>query len=305
MRWRRGTAGNVSLEVVEHGVDTWRLARYLDADADLERATAMMPQGRLPDRLSGHVVGVLPGQRMLWIEGHPSVEGLADPATLSSMETQLLDGLELLGLPRGRDAGVARADSTVTLRSTREVEVPGALAGVAALDVARMKPVVHGRPPQTVYFEGAFSSRKFARAYNKALEAGISTPGGLLRLEDQRRFIKESRRAVSDIEPGIDFASRFAAMARSADGVCAMSVPVLSRELAERVTIGEMTAREAERLAGHLVLEGAGVKGYPRSTLKRRRRELRDRGLVVADGFYEPIEIDLGEIFDAARAAWE
>jgi hypothetical protein len=295
----------VSLEVVEHGVDTWRLARYLDDDAALERATAMMPQGRLVDRLSGHVVGVLPGQRMLWIEGHPSVEGLADPATLEGVHGGLLDALDMVGLPRGRDAGLARVDGTVTLATSREVEVPATLAGLAALDVPRMKPVVHGRPPQTVYFEGGESSRKFARAYNKALEAGIAAPGGLLRLEDQRRFTRETRRYVTQIEPGKDFGRRFESMARSAEGVRAMTVPVLSRELAERVNGGEMTSREAERLLGHLVLESAGARKYSRSTLKRRRRELRDRGLVVADGFYEPVEIDLGETLNAARAAWE
>jgi hypothetical protein len=48
-------------------------------------------------------------------------------------------------------------------------------------------------------------------------------------LEDQRRFTKETRRDLRNIEPGKDFERRFAEMARSADGVRAMTVPVLGR----------------------------------------------------------------------------
>lgn len=289
--------------VLERGVDTWRLARYLDDDAALRRAVAMMPQGRLVDRLSGHVVGLLPGQRMLWIEGHPLVDGLAEPSTLTDVEGELLDALDSVGLDRGRDAGVARLDATVTLRY-EGAEGLATLAGMAALDVPRMKPAVYGKPAQTVYLQGERTRKVYGRVYDKGVETGLAAPGQLVRLEDQRRFTKETRRAVSNVEPAQDFERRFASMARSAEGVRAMTIPVLSRELAERVNSGEMHPRVAERLLGHLVLSEAGGKRHSRSTIKRRRRELRDRGLVVADGFYEPVAVDLGEAFEAALSAW-
>jgi hypothetical protein len=290
-------------EVLERGVDTWRFARYLDDDRALRRAVAMMPQGRLVNRLSEHAVGLLPGLRMLWIEGHPSVEGLADPTALEASQELLLEELDLAGLDRGRDAGIARLDATVTL-SCERAEGLATLAGMASLDVPRMKPAVYGKPAQTVYLQGERSSRVFARVYDKGVQTGLSAPGELVRFEDQRRFTKETRRAVTNVEPGEDFERRFAAMARSAEGVRAMTVPVLSRELAERVNTGEMTSREGERLMGYVVLESAGAKRYPRSTQKRRRRELRDRGLVVADDFYEPVAVDLGETFEHVMQAW-
>jgi len=241
---------------------------------------------------------------MLWIEGHPAVEGLASPAVLSEAHDRLLEQLEVAGLPRGRDAGLARVDSTVTLATERAGEVPAALAGLAALDVPRMKPVVHGKPPQTVYFEGARTSRKYARAYDKAEETRALVPGGLLRFEDQRRFTKETRRSVGNVEPGADFERRFAEMARSAEGVKAMSYPVLSREVAERLNGGELTHRQAERILGFLSVRQAGGTRYPNRTANRRRRELRDLGLVIADDFFEPVSVDLGETLEAALSAW-
>jgi hypothetical protein len=291
--------------VVEHGVDTWRLARRLDRDADLERARALMPAGRFPEKVAGHVVGLLPGHRMLWIEGHPAVEGLAHPAALASAEGSLLEALDLAGIPTGRDLGIARLDGTVTLGGYDARALATVLSGSAALDVPRMKPVVYGKPPQTVYLQGHRSRSVHGRLYNKSAEQGLVGPEQLLRFEDQRRFTKETRRSVTNVEPGEDFARRFAAMARSAAGVRAMTLPTLSRELAERVNTGEITDREAERLVGFLALHHAGARRFATRTLERRRRELRDRGLVLADAFYEPVSVDLAEPFEAALAAWE
>jgi hypothetical protein len=295
----------LSAEVVERGVDTWRLARYLDADRDVDRMRTLCPQGLLPARVAGHRVGFMPGHRMVWIEGHPAVEGLADPESLAELHGRLLEQLETAGVPLGRDAGIGRADATVTLGPFAGREGHAVLAGAAALDVPRMKPMVVGKPPQTVYWQGERSKKVNSRVYDKGLEGGFAAPGEFLRFEDQRRFTKETRRSVSELEPAQDFARRFAAMARSAEGIRATSLPTLSRELAERVNGGEMTHREAERLVGHLVLEHAGAQRIPERTMQRRRRELRDRGLVLADDFFEPVSVDLGETFDAALCAWD
>ena len=97
-----------SPDVTERGVDTWRFVRYLERDAEIERASALCPEGRYANRLSGHRVGFMPGQRMLWVEGRPSVEGLADPAALEQLHGGLLEQLAAAGFPLGRDGGLGR-----------------------------------------------------------------------------------------------------------------------------------------------------------------------------------------------------
>lgn len=294
----------MSAAVLERGIDTLRLVRYLDRDSDLDRARALMPEGRLVDRVEGHRVGLMPGLRLLWLEGRADRSGLTDPADLAAVQGRLLDGLEVLGLPRGRDGGVGRLDGTVGVVLGSAPEASATLAGLAALDVPRMKPVVHGKPAQTVYLEGAATSKKFGRIYRKDIESPDSPPWHL-RFEDQRRYTRETRRAVENLEPGQAFQRRFEAMARSAHGVKAVSVPVLQRELAERVNSGDVTRQQAERLAGFLLLEQSGARSASRWTANRRRREVRDHGLVLADDFFEPVEVDLGPTLEAALAAWD
>ena len=292
------------LAVVERGVDTWRLARYLDDDRALRRAVAMMPQGRFPDRLSGHVVGVLPGQRMLWIEGHPQVDGLADPAALEDLHGRLLEQLDLIGLARGRDAGIARVDATVTVKYDDPRQGRAVLTGLSALDVPRCKPVVYGKPAQTVYLQGSGSKKVLGRIYDKGIEAALGVPGSLVRFEDQRRYTKETRRAVENLETGQQFERRFAAMRKSADGVKVASLPVLSREVCERVNSGELARPAAERMLGYLVLEQVGARSMSPATMTRRRRELREGGMVLAEGIFEPVEVDLGETLEQVLEAW-
>jgi hypothetical protein len=296
-----------SPEVVERGVDTWRFARYLERDGDIERAAALCPEGRFLDRLSGHRVGFLPGQRMLWVEGRASVDGLADPAVLGAVHGDLLEQLAMAGFPLGRDAGLGRVDGTATLATGDALRGRAILAGLAALDVPRCKPVVHGKPPQTVYLESGRSARKHARVYDKGIEQGTARAGELLRFEDQRRYAKEQRRAVVDMDGaqiGRKFQQRFGAMARSARGVRVQSVPVMQRELAERVNGSEVSRRQAEGLLGYVALEQAGARALSPATSRRRRAKLREQGLVVADDFFAPVDVDLSEPLELVLEAW-
>lgn len=291
-------------DVAEYGIDTWRIARYLPDDADVDRARLVCPEGRLADRVEGHVVGFIPGLRMIWAEGHPVDGSLAHPTALQASYDRLLEALEVAQVPTGTDAGIARLDGTVTTTSPEGAHGLATLCGIAALDIPRIKPVVYGKPPQTVALQGERSRKLYGRVYDKGYESGAAAPGEVLRFEDQRRFTKDTRRAVSQVEPQADFERRFSALARSAEGVRVVTLPVLAREMAERVNSGEVAIREAERLVGHLALNDAGATRYPRRTLKRRRAELRDRGLVLADAFYEPITVDLGQTFESVVAAW-
>jgi hypothetical protein len=57
-----------------------------------------------------------------------------------------------------------------------------------------------------------------------------------------------------------------------------------------------------ERLGGFIIAElGGGARSaYPERTYKRRRAELREHGLVVADDFFQPVEVELGAVLERA-----
>jgi len=88
-------------------------------------------------------------------------------------------------------------------------------------------------------------------------------------------------------------------------GVRVASLPVLTENVADQLRSGEITRSQAERIIGFLHLETAGAP-CGRRTWYRRRRELRERGLVVADGFFERVDVDLADVLEAAleSPAW-
>lgn len=97
------------------------------------------------------------------------------------------------------------------------------------------------------------------------------------------------------------FRQRFEPMRKAVDGVKAASFPVIAQAIADECKYGYRSWREAERLAGSLVLFTGGVKPTRgQSTLYRRRRALQEAGFVVVDDYMEPVEVDLGEQLDAA-----
>jgi hypothetical protein len=295
------------LAATEAGVDTWRLVRYLDTDAEVDRAAELCPQpswmgGRHPQKLAGHNVGVMPGHRLLWMEGHPAEGRLASRAELPAAEQRLLEAVESAGLPTGRDAGCARLDSTATLAAPDMETGLTLLAGLGLVDVPRTKPSVIGRPPQTVTWLSPTGHKVLARAYDKGLEGSLAPRGRLIRLEAQTRYTKEARRAVIDLDPEGAFAKRFTPVAQSADGLTAATFPAVTDRVAELVTAGRITPQQAERLIGHLAL--TGKIALPRRTRFRRQRELRDAGLVMVDALNDPIDVDLGEALYTALAGW-
>lgn len=300
---KNGTA----LTATEVGIDTWKLARYLDSDAELDHAIEACTHpswfgSRHPELIAGHRVGVIPEHRMLWMEGHPSQDGLAHPRDLPAAEHRVLAALDAAGLPTGRDAGCSRLDVTTTLAAPDQQTGLTLLAGLGLVDVPRTKPSVIGRPPQTVSWLSPTGHKVLARAYDKGLEAGLAPRGRLIRLEAQTRYTKEARRAVKDLDPAGAFARRFTPVAQAADGLTAATFPALKERVIELVQAGRLTPQQAERLIGHLAV-GGRIR-FPARTRYRRQRELRDHGLVMVDALADPIDVDLGEALDAALAAW-
>lgn len=295
-------------QATEVGIDTWRLIRYLDDDKDLRRAVRFL-DGRTFQKVDNHAVGVMPGHRLMWLEGHPVVDGLAAPRTLDSCRDRVLGALDDHGLPVGRDGGVSRLDCTCTLEFPDERAGLAFLEGVSVAEVPRTKPAVYGRPPETVYLLSRVGGRKLARIYDKGVEARSAPPGRLVRLEDQRRFATNARMALREYitDQGLaeaHFRGRFAPLAESAQGLHAATLPVLAEELRRRVADGEVAYRQAERLMGYLALQNSDAIRLSQPTSWRRRKELRELGLVLVNPMEDPIDVDLGAALDAALEAW-
>lgn len=235
------------------------------------------------------------------LDGHPSADRLAKPWGLEDAYQEVIRELRDWGHVPTRFAGLARLDSTATLRMDRQ-EGQALLAGMAALDVPSCQPVVRGKPAHSVGYVHVRGRRILGRAYDKGREAGIAGPWELIRLEDQYR-------PASGARPGREhfhaeyvrgrFHKRFVPLYRSARGVKVTGLPTIARDVAERLQAGELETRQAERMMGSLLLLSAGAP-YSRSTYYKRKAELRDNGYVVADEFYTPVEVDLGAVLEAA-----
>jgi hypothetical protein len=101
------------------------------------------------------------------------------------------------------------------------------------------------------------------------------------------------------------FQQRFYPLWQATKGVTVAGPLVIGDRLAELVDEGELTARQAELLAGYVVLAKRGVR-QTRSTTYNRRKALREFGLVVADGCLEEVEVDLHAVLEEAleSPAW-
>lgn len=278
--------------VTEAGVDTWRLLFRTTLSAPPEKP--LFDVGRYKGQwFAGHGV--------LALEGHPSPDGLAEPWGLEDAYQDAIQELREWGHVPTRFAGLARLDSTATLRMTRPAG-QAVLAGMAALDVPACHPVVRGKPAHSVGYVHVRGRRILGRAYDKGQEAGIAGPWELIRFEDQYR-------PASGARPGREhfhaeyvrgrFHKRFAPLYRSARGVKVTGLPVIAKEVAERVQAGELETRQAERMMGSLLLLTAGAP-YSRSTYYKRRAELRENGYVIADDCFTPVQVDLAAVLEAA-----
>jgi hypothetical protein len=278
--------------VTEAGVDTWRLLFRTTLDAPPDKP--VFDVGRYKGQwFAGHGV--------LAIEGHPSAQGLAEPWGLEDAYQDIIRELRNWGHVPTRFAGLARLDATATLRMDRQ-EGLAVLAGMAALDVPSCQPVVRGKPAHSVGYVHVRGRRILGRAYDKGREAGIAGPWELIRLEDQYRPASGARPGREDFHAEFvrgRFRKRFMPLYRSARGVKVTGLPVIAKEVAERIQAGELDTRRAERLMGSLLLLSAGAP-YSRSTYYKRRAELRDNGYVLADNFFMAVEVDLAAVLEAA-----
>jgi hypothetical protein len=213
-------------------------------------------------------------------------------------------------------AGVRRIDSAVDLMFPNRLEGLAALAGVAAVPLPRVKTKIireaGGRRIETVAFQGYSGKNTLGRWYDKSVETGSGLRGSWVRSEDQRRFDAKARVPVELVtETNFvrdTFRRRFEPLWRASKGVKVGSSLQLAARLGELVEAGEITARQARTIAGHLVLEAGGLEEAvaPVSSRYRYKAQARNHGLVLADGVLDEVEIDLGEVLETAmdEGAW-
>lgn len=298
-------------ETGEAGVDTLRL---------LFETTSFGDRAFELDEAAGWHFGAIPALGLTWAEGHPAPGQLAGSAAVDAAATVVRDLVdERFGVRA--DRGVARLDSTATQVFGREAEARAFMAGMAALQLPRCETTRRGHPVHSVSWTHAQGARKLARCYDKGLELG-GEPWRHARMEDQRRYPSAARPMMEAVaEPGYArgrFEARFGPIRKAVDGVKAATFPVIAQAIADEVRYGYRDWREAERLAGALVLlSAAGADAYPASrrkgrrgpgpTFYRRRAELREAGYVVVDDLAEVVEVNLGEVVEAAieSEAWE
>lgn len=322
------------------GVDTWSLCWYLSDESAPCKAIeelATEPAARsklLPDEVAGHRVGWFPGSRMLFAEGHPGGDGLCKGSDLEPAFSALLEGLRDRGvMPESRTVtlprklydggrlhhgigfgGVRRLDSTVDLAFQDPLEGLAVLGGVAALPMPRMKTKLMreagGRRVETVWFHGHGGKRVLGRWYDKGIESGGAARGNWVRPEDQRRYSVGSRlplEAVASASFVRDaFVKRFEPLWKAAKGVTVGGAIKLAEKLGQLQEEGVITAGEAKRIAGHLLLDTADAHRQARSTVLGDRAAARKLGLVLADGVVDEVEVELDQVIERAldSSAW-
>jgi len=278
--------------VFEAGVDTWRMAFAVSMD----HGSDIFDLGRYKAQWR-------PSLGRLFVEGHPSADGLASGDLLLE---ELGEVEELVEENCGSHEflGLGRLDSTATVKFEDGRQGVAVLQGMAALDFPRLKPVVWAKPPETVGLMALNSKgRLLGRCYDSGILRGTHGRGEAIRFEDQSRFksgARPSQEVLTARYVQERFERRFQPLAKATKGLTVASLPVLTRKLQEQLIEGEISPAKAERLAGYLVMGGGGMS---RSSNLRRRAELRELGLVEADAFFEPVEVNLGEVFEACLSS--
>ena len=154
-----------------------------------------------------------------------------------------------------------------------------------------------GTPRSTVYFRARVSERVEARAYCRNLKTRSGEPFGRIRLEAQRRFDPRAC-PLALVTPEFIaslWESRFAGLAAT---VRRLGREQQAVDLAARVTRGELTEQQAERVHLFLDLERLGVAAscYSKSRYSARKRELTALGFSPADTGPDEAEYELGQL---------
>jgi hypothetical protein len=281
------------------------------AEQELRRPTKLAPRltEQSPD-IALHF-GYSPDREQIWVEGRPAT--IVFPSVHDDRRllppSRIEDASELIAIALEEQGYTpfpirpSRLDHTATVAFDRPSEGWAFLYGMYALSAPRRKPALYGRPVETVYWLKEQSGEKVEKAYDKGYELGNAPRGLEVRLEARVRPEKEQRTAAEWWTPERvkgTFMQRFAAMAKSADGVRVGDQSYVAEQLRDFALEGRITIGTAKALMGHLVAESVGLP-QKRRTWYYNRAQLRRLGLAMAlDGADDGQVLDLGAVLEDA-----
>lgn len=282
---------------------------------------------QMPAQIEEHTIGFDHRRNLIWAEGHPEPGRLAKAHELVPAYNRLREAMAAAGVPippgrtrpivsRARRAPGPKDRSTAAAWSsfrapgeaglgrldvTADFETPTSLYGLELLKALQAIQFCNGRSRpyggnnmwETVVIPARNGRAILGRVYDKGVESKSAPRGRLLRAEDQRRFTAERRRAVEDIDAQFlcdRWHRRFKHFAKATEGVVTVSDPITACAVVQsKIEAGELDPLRGERLVATIMLDylsGQNRRG-DRVTLWRRRKELRELGIVTDSGVLE------------------
>lgn len=247
-----------------------------------------------------------PQHSLVTLEGHPYPHGLCPPELLEGAHEQARELLEDV-CGAAEPTGVLRLDSTaqVTLGDAEGLAALRGMAGVIP-QVPGLKPSVFGKPVETVYVHSNRSTgAKLGRGYDPFFR-GETVRGQAVRFEAQDRRL-DLDYGLNALTPRERFHRRFGPLWRASQNVTVAGFPTLTARLGDMIADGTLTPRQAETLGGFVALQAGGYdRLFSRTVSWRRRKALLEVGLSLADdSLFEPVEVNLGRVFETAMEAPE
>jgi hypothetical protein len=267
-------------------------------------ATLLEAQERLTRALEAQLGAELPVRRALDFEREGEFTSSARRSSRSS---------HAVALDQEGIAGVRRLDIALDLAWDGDRrEGLAFLAGAAAVNPpGQLQARFIRQPGGSAYETIAWHGKRglMGRLYDKGNEALTAPRGQLVRMEDQRRWPSGHRRDVEELTAeNVQriWQKRFLPLWRATKGLKIVTTAKLARELKSAVNEDRCTPGQAIDVAGHLVMEAAGVHVGSRNTRWRHASKARELGLVLVDGVLEEEEYDVGEMMEAAfdPAVW-
>jgi hypothetical protein len=237
--------------------------------------------------------------RRLYVQAKLVDEGeLCPPERFRDGVASLQTRMSVVGLVSYEEPWVTRLDVAVDA----DCHPADGKTLLDALEAARLpngwRTTSSGTPRSTVYFRGRRTEKVLARAYCRNLKTKIGEAFGRIRLEVEERFDPRACSVERVSDPQFP-----AAVWRSRYGVAESTVTRLAREvqvveIAERVTCGQLTYAQGERLSMLLDLERLGLaeRYYPKSVYAARKREARKLGYASSDQGASSLSVDLAEL---------
>jgi hypothetical protein len=234
------------------------------------------------------------------VEGHPTPGELAPDEALADW---VEFGQRTVGL--GHFLGFTRLDATATVAFEDPAQGAALLRSLAAVRLPWVKPAVYGNPPETVYWlDRRGSGRKLCRAYDKGIESDSAGRGALIRLEEQAKFKTDRRPGLPHACGQVIYERRFAPALESSATLQVMGHEVALDALTARLRDGALTDLQFDSLTGFVYREARAIPQHPKTAL-RRRRQLRELGIALADQDSDSAPLDLAAVVGATITSKE